>query len=234
MIFRAFYRLSLLSLLYWAPLCPCWPQGVVSEDFDTIAESLFWDELHPYGGWTLFCGDRFDHDRKTTDRRTVILMHLYPLEKMLLRAGCNSRMQCRESGNALFRRMEADMHNLYADWSDLVTRLNGMEFGEVAGEEWRYQDCDFEWRKNLIEPRPVSRGNIARALYYMHWRYDLPLWPPLIQTLKRWNREDGPSEQERFRNDRIEVLQGERNPFIDDPLLMDNPPPTRMRKSGLP
>src|SRR3990172_5460876 len=54
MNYRAFHKLALLSLLYWAPLCPGWPQSAVSEDFDTIAESLFWDELHPYGGGALF------------------------------------------------------------------------------------------------------------------------------------------------------------------------------------
>jgi len=63
---------------------------------------------------------------------------------MLKRAGCESRMQCRESDNALFRHMEANLHNLYPVWSTLATQIDGMEFGEVEGEEWRFKDYDIE------------------------------------------------------------------------------------------
>ena len=223
MINSAISRLMLTLFCCLAPALPGWTQDAGPGDFDEIAAWLFWDELHPYGGWTLYCGHRFGDDRKTSEQWPVSVAHIYPLSGMLKRAGCKSRMQCRESGNALFRHMEANMHNLYPVWSTLATQIDGMEFGEVEGEEWRFKDCDIEWRNGIVEPRPVSRGNVARALYYMHWRYEMPLRPSLLPLLRRWNREDAPSEQERFRNDRIQVLQGQRNPFIDNSALMGKP-----------
>ncbi|MEE8233859.1 MAG: endonuclease, partial [Gammaproteobacteria bacterium] len=36
-----------------------------------------------------------------------------------------------------------------------------------------------------------------------------------------WNKEDPPSDQEKVRNDKIEKIQGRRNPYIDDPSLAD-------------
>ncbi|MFT5350905.1 MAG: deoxyribonuclease-1, partial [Gammaproteobacteria bacterium] len=38
---------------------------------------------------------------------------------------------------------------------------------------------------------------------------------------KVWNKIDPPSKQEKIRNDRIERLQGNRNPYIDKPSLAE-------------
>ena len=50
------------------------------------------------------------------------------------------------------------------------------------------------------------------------------LVPPSFQTmlpvLIRWNRQDPVNQTERRRNNKIEQLQGTRNPFIDDPDLV--------------
>ena len=56
----------------------------------------------------------------------------------------------------------------------------------------------------------------------MHTKYGLPLEKEIIDRLKRWNKEDLPSKQEKSRNDRIEEIQGTRNPYIDDPALIDS------------
>jgi deoxyribonuclease-1 len=55
----------------------------------------------------------------------------------------------------------------------------------------------------------------------MHDRYNLPLKKDTLEILKSWNKEDPPSQQEIMRNDRIEKIQGNRNPYIDDPTLGD-------------
>lgn len=84
------------------------------------------------------------------------------------------------------------------------------------------------------EPRPEVRGDVARALFYMAVRYededlDLELTEdargqqdkaPLhgvASTLMRWHEQDPTDDAERLRNDRVEELQGNRNPFIDRP-----------------
>lgn len=190
-------------------------------DYDHIASQVFWDELYPYGGWTLYCGYRFEHDRKTRDVKAVTIEHIYPTTRMIEQLHCGSRMQCRESGNKRFARMEADMHNMYPVWNALVTYRNGFQYGEIQGEEWRFDDCDIEWQGGVLEPRSVARGNIARALLYMYKQYGLKLEPETIRMLVRWNSEDPPSNQEVERNNKIESIQGNRNPFIDDPSMAD-------------
>ena len=44
----------------------------------------------------------------------------------------------------------------------------------------------------------------------------------MIDQLKIWNKEDLTSKKEKSRNDRIEEIQGTRNPYIDDPTLVDS------------
>lgn len=190
-------------------------------NYDHIASQVFWNELYPYGGWTLYCGYRFEHDRKTRDSKSVTIEHIYPTASMIKQLHCSSRMQCRESGNKRFARMEADMHNMYPVWNALITYRNGFQFGEIPGEDRRFDDCDIEWQGGVLEPRSLARGNIARALLYMHKIYGLTLEPDTLKLLVRWNREDPPSNQEIERNDRIEAVQGRRNPFIDNPSLAD-------------
>lgn len=117
--------------------------------------------------------------------------------------------------------MEADLHNLYPIRLDLSNAFHDAEYGEIEGEDWRIEDCDFERKNGIIEPRPLARGNVARSMFYMHKRYNLPVKKGTLEILKNWNREDPPSRQESIRNSKIELIQGNRNPFIDDPSLAD-------------
>ena len=42
------------------------------------------------------------------------------------------------------------------------------------------------------------------------------------EILKAWNKIDPPSEVEKLRNDTVEKIQGNRNPFVDYPKLVNN------------
>ena len=190
-------------------------------NYDDLMEKIFWDELYPTGGWTLYCGYHFNHDRKTDHGKPVVIDHIYPTSWMFRQLGCRNRLQCRSNDNGLFKRMEADMHNLYPVWQALVVYRYDNRYGEIPGEDWRFKDCDFEWQGDISEPRPMAWGNIARAMFYMHSHYGLPLDQDMLKTLKKWNRNDPPSKQEMSRNDRIEQIQGTRNPYIDNPGLAD-------------
>ena len=190
-------------------------------DFDSVATTIFWSGVYPEGDATLYCGYSFGSDRRTPAGQMVGLDHIYTTDSIIRFLGCESRMQCREEQARRFAAMEADMHNIYPDWQLLTTLRNGREFGLIDGEEWRLEDCDIEWRAGVIEPREIARGNIARAMLYMHATYGLPIAPAQWPLLRNWNRSDPPSRQEILRNDRIEKLQGRRNPFIDEPALAD-------------
>lgn len=84
------------------------------------------------------------------------------------------------------------------------------------------------------EPRDAVKGDVARALFYAAVRYESPdldleliAYAPeqgdkrplhgILPTLLRWHADDPPDDFERRRNDRVEELQGNRNPFVDRP-----------------
>jgi endonuclease I len=84
------------------------------------------------------------------------------------------------------------------------------------------------------EPWDEVKGDVARMLFYMAVRYEEPSLdlevvdstPPQssqspqlgkLSTLLQWHQDDPVSSFERRRNERIHLLQGNRNPFIDQP-----------------
>lgn len=191
------------------------------ENYDEVVVNTFWNDLYGYGGWSLYCGYRFDPAVELTEGRLFVIEQIYPVSWMLKHLGCNSRRQCRLDENSRFTRMEADMHNLYPVWQDVdVSRRNTL-FGMIEGENWRYEKCDFERHLGVTEPRPIARGNIARSVFYMHTEYGVPVDRKMLSELKLWNREDPPSKQESLRNDIIEELQGNRNQYIDNPTMAE-------------
>lgn len=91
-----------------------------------------------------------------------------------------------------------------------------------------------------FEPPDEVKGDIARMIFYMATRYDGDqlsngLKLDVVDTtgtpygmgttgsgqigklsaLKKWNKEDPPSEEEKHRNNMVFAIQGNRNPFID-------------------
>ncbi len=88
-----------------------------------------------------------------------------------------------------------------------------------------------------FEPRDADKGDVARMIFYMAVRYDgvdtsydlelvdyiysdagtnQPFYGKL-STLLAWHNADPPDAWEALRNNRIQNLQGNRNPFIDHP-----------------
>lgn len=90
-----------------------------------------------------------------------------------------------------------------------------------------------------FEPPNRAKGQVARMIFYMAVRYepgddkapehmpDLMLrdtnnrvkenWIGDLCTLLQWHNQFGPNDFERRRNDRVMEIQGNRNPFIDEP-----------------
>jgi len=84
------------------------------------------------------------------------------------------------------------------------------------------------------EPRDEDKGDVARMIMYMAIRYegtdtsfDLEIVDNIntsgpnygkLSTLLQWHIIDPPDAREMQRNNRIQELQGNRNPFIDEPM----------------
>ena len=187
-------------------------QKIFTDYFEALP--IFWDRVYGTGGETLYCGQRFGKRRN----RGINIEHVFPMAWVKKAEGCRSRKHCRNTSRR-FNRIEADLHNLYPARQDINKARSSLAFAIIPGERRSFGRCDFEIdeRQRLVEPRPASRGNIARAIFYMHDTYGLNIFRRQGKLLQRWNREDPPDAAERQRNDRIEKIQHTRNRFIDNP-----------------
>ncbi len=182
------------------------------------AKKVFWEELYPKG-YTLYCRAKISNVR----RKDINVEHVFPMAWVKNSLQCGTRDECRRT-SALFNEIESDMHNLYPSLSKLNYARQAYRFGVIKGEERRYgKTCDFEVNKHMrvVEPRAEVRGEIARAMFYMEERYEsLFLFEKQANILLKWHAKDPPSKEEKWRNDKIESIQGNRNPFIDNPELI--------------
>lgn len=196
-------------------------------NYDKTQKDIFWEKLYYYAGWTLYCGSPFYEKA-----RGLQIEHVYPASWMAAHLGCGSRKECQvaedDAVKVRFNHMEADLHNLYPAMSWANSKRSNNSFGLISGEDHFFENCDFEIGKRsrdgakIVEPRPKARGEIARAMFYMHQEYGLPIEAPLAEMLKQWNLNDPPSWEEKRRNKKINKLQGTKNPFIDNPELAND------------
>jgi len=213
-----YYKLAVFSIICLAPVAYAEKDP---HDYNYVAQDLFWNQLYEGGSWTLYCGYRFEQDRKSPEGYTIGIDHIYATEWMFDYLNCNNRSQCYSQNIELFRQMESDLHNLYPAWTAITVHRAGRVFGNVNGEEQRFDACDVKWKAGVFEPRDISKGNIARSIFYMHTQYSAPVPGNMMEEMKQWNKDDPPSDQEKTRNDRIQRLQGLRNPYIDNPELAE-------------
>ncbi|MFY8186497.1 MAG: endonuclease [Flavobacterium sp.] len=86
---------------------------------------------------------------------------------------------------------------------------------------------------SLFYPGDEWKGDVARMVMYMYLRYGFQTLPNNVGSgsssisplndmpniFLQWNAEDPPAAHELTRNNVLENLQGNRNPFIDNPYL---------------
>lgn len=134
----------------------------------------------------------------------------------------------------------ADQHHLFVVNQNLANAVRSNHpLGEVVNVTSSYLQGSYgsDASGNLVyEPRESHKGNAARALLYMSLRYNgvngldwtfnrlnnfiLPSLsedPQDLQLLLQWHLQDPPDAEEIARNDYIQSIQGNRNPFIDRP-----------------
>jgi endonuclease I len=133
-----------------------------------------------------------------------------------------------------------DLHHIFACDSNVNSARGNRRYDECEG------DCNVhEEAPNAAatptswEPPDDQKGDVARALFYMDVRYegdrndepDLSLveWGVTagcncmgrLSTLLRWHTDDPVDARERARNEAVFAIQGNRNPFIDHPELVE-------------
>lgn len=131
----------------------------------------------------------------------------------------------------------SDYHQLFPvnQNSANLVRSN-FPLGEVVHVTSTYLDATFgtnRYGQHVYEPRDAHKGDAARALMYQavcynevnnfNWKFADPISNTIPygqdqSIFKKWHYQDPPDNYEMARNDFLDSLQQNRNPFIDHPI----------------
>lgn len=142
------------------------------------------------------------------------------------------------------RLLESDLYHVYPTDGYVNNRRGDLPYGEVGITIWEStngskigQNTVGNYTKTVFEPIDDYKGDIARTYFYMVTAYEdiVPQWnsdqlegnsyPAFnnwsLKLLLKWHREDPVSLKEVRRNEEVSKIQGNRNPFIDYPELVE-------------
>lgn len=134
--------------------------------------------------------------------------------------------QSRFTGRFPRETQKSDLHHLFPTDSQMNSKRSALRFGYVTesieplkcpqNKLGRQTEGDF-----IFEVPDSQKGNTARAIFYFATRYQMRISPPEEQALREWNKKDPVDQEEIDRNNMIEEAQGNRNPYVDYPELID-------------
>ncbi|MNV04493.1 Extracellular ribonuclease precursor [compost metagenome] len=129
-----------------------------------------------------------------------------------------------------------DYHHLFPTNQNNANALrSNYPLGKVVTQTGGYLGCKFGLDANgkqVFEPRDEHKGDAARAMMYeaicyttvstFNWGFPNPISTSIPYgqdqaLLKQWNVQDMPDSWEISRNDFLDSLQDNRNPFVDNP-----------------
>lgn len=139
----------------------------------------------------------------------------------------------------------SDLFHIYPVDGYVNNRRGNLPFGEVGIILWEStngskvgQNTFGDYSKTVFEPIDEYKGDLARTFFYLVTAYqdsvvywtseqiggnDYPGFSPWsLNLLLKWHREDPVSSKEVRRNSEIYKLQGNRNPYIDYPHLVEH------------
>ncbi|UYL09434.1 endonuclease [Bdellovibrio sp. SKB1291214] len=122
---------------------------------------------------------------------------------------------------------KSDLHHLYPTDNEMNSTRGNYEFGEVVQDAKKLKCPVSRFGKpagggnDVFEPPTAHKGNVARALFYFATNYGMHISPRQEAFLRKWHKEDPVDQEEMNRNVEIFKVQGNRNPFIDHPELVD-------------
>ena len=119
--------------------------------------------------------------------------------------------------DAIFRQMEADMYNLAPSIGEVNGDRSNFSFGQLtANVSYPYGMCRsrVDFKEKVFEPRNEVKGQVARAYFYMHDRYNLSMSRQQQQLLMAWNNQYPVNQWEKLRDERIAKVMGHHNSFV--------------------
>ena len=138
--------------------------------------------------------------------------------------------------------MKSDLFNIRPTHGNANSARGNSPYGEVVDENAQWYGIDgngnyvtqgdipsnmelwTERSSNLWEPRDDAKGDIARLVFYFYTMYPTEAGDMAnigdIETLYTWHQEDPVSPFESTRNERVQEVQGNANPYISHPDLV--------------
>ena len=130
--------------------------------------------------------------------------------------------QSKFTGRFSSKIQKGDLHHLFPTDSRANSVRSSNDFGEVNKGKAATKNCSASRTDGrFFEPPNEHKGNVARAMFYFSVRYLAPINSRMEAHLKKWNELDPVDAEEIRRNNEIERIQGNRNPFIDYPELIN-------------
>lgn len=160
---------------------------------------------------TLYCATPLEQ------MRHIYAERVYPKNVLLNQFSCNNFASCYKKTD--FFKIWNDMHQVFAvtAHSHKAHRNRTIQNARTAHPS---NHCGYKTTLAHIEPPNHAKGKVARALLYLHQTYQLPITTN-IATLKEWHLAYPPQEEELERNEKVFAVQGNRNPFISNPNLIN-------------
>lgn len=123
-----------------------------------------------------------------------------------------------------FPNSDKDNHNIYACEGLINNYRNNYKFGEVAHNSSTRQvvhgfTTDCYLGGGYFEPCDEAKGEIARSVMYccIYYGYDITDIFQSEELCLQWHELDPVDSRDIYRNNTVEDMQGNRNPFVDHP-----------------
>lgn len=119
---------------------------------------------------------------------------------------------------------KTDNHNIFACEGEINNIRGNYSYAEVAHNNTtqvtvhgHLTDCYFD--NSYFEPCDDAKGEIARSVMYgtVMYSYNMTEIAKNIETMLKWHLEHPVSNRDVYRNNTAYSLQGNRNPFVDNP-----------------
>ncbi|WP_372964327.1 endonuclease [Marinobacter sp.] len=187
-------------------------QNTRFSDPETVVKDEFWGNLYSEGGTSFFCNTPFK-----TKGFMMTDGHIYPLADIRTALDCGTNSQCKQDNR--YRQIASDLHNMVPVRNRLEMRRRTARY-ENLGETIAMDECGIRESHLFFEPPERIKGDVARTMAYMADTYGLP-WLGSPPVFKDWSRLDPPDDQELTRHRRIAEIQGNENPFVTNPDLIN-------------
>lgn len=129
--------------------------------------------------------------------------------------------RCVGKVNSAYKKMQADMYNLYPAIGAANALRSNYPYSLVEGEP--LGKCNLEIKDKEANPPNRAKGIVSRVSLYMneaYTKYDLEIWQHILFIY--WNNTFPVTDTECRRNKLIKSIQGNTNRFVEEPCVNRN------------